>query len=75
MLKVAEALTKFKVKNAVRFAFWSAEEYGLLGSKAYLRSINGTNGGSSAEVKKIRAYLNFDMIASPSKQTPSHQQP
>ncbi|KAH7116254.1 leupeptin-inactivating enzyme 1 precursor [Dendryphion nanum] len=62
---VAKALTKFQVKNAVRFAFWSAEEFGLLGSKHYLRTINGTISGSAAEVSKVRAYLNFDMIASP----------
>ncbi|AEO62109.1 peptidase [Thermothelomyces thermophilus ATCC 42464] len=61
MLTVAKALTKFRVKNAVRFAFWSAEEYGLLGSYAYIKSINS----SAAELSKIRAYLNFDMIASP----------
>ncbi|KAF4448617.1 hypothetical protein F53441_7993 [Fusarium austroafricanum] len=61
ILNVAKALTKYRVKNAVRFGFWSAEEFGLLGSYAYMKSING----SDAEVAKIRAYLNFDMIASP----------
>jgi Zn-dependent M28 family amino/carboxypeptidase len=65
VLKVAEALTKFKVKNAVRFGFWSAEEFGKLGSFAYIKALNGTLGGNSSEVSKIRAYLNFDMIASP----------
>ncbi|KAF2709005.1 Zn-dependent exopeptidase [Pleomassaria siparia CBS 279.74] len=65
VLKVAEALTKFKVNNAVRFGFWSAEEFGLLGSYAYIRTLNGTLGGNSSEVHRIRAYLNFDMIASP----------
>ncbi|KAF5019403.1 hypothetical protein F66182_8603 [Fusarium sp. NRRL 66182] len=61
ILNVAKALTKYRVKNAVRFGFWSAEEFGLLGSYHYMRSING----SEAELSKIRAYLNFDMIASP----------
>ncbi|RSL65779.1 hypothetical protein CEP51_012926 [Fusarium floridanum] len=61
VLKVAEALAKFRVKNAVRFGFWSAEEFGLLGSYHYIKSING----SETELNKIRAYLNFDMIASP----------
>jgi Zn-dependent M28 family amino/carboxypeptidase len=61
VLNVAVALSKFSVKNAVRFCFWSAEEYGKLGSFAYMKKINQ----SSAEVTKIRAYLNFDMIASP----------
>ena len=60
-LGVAVALSKFSVKNAVRFCFWSAEEFGKLGSFAYLKSINQT----ASEVAKIRAYLNFDMIASP----------
>jgi Zn-dependent M28 family amino/carboxypeptidase len=61
ILTVAKALTKFSVKNAVRFAFWGAEEFGLLGSYHYMRSINS----SETEMAKIRAYLNFDMIASP----------
>lgn len=61
VLRVAEALTHYKVKNAVRFAFWSAEEFGLLGSYYYINSING----SETDLAKIRAYLNFDMIASP----------
>lgn len=61
ILEVAKALTKFKVKNAVRFFFWSAEEFGLLGSTYYVNQLNET----SSELAKIRAYLNFDMIASP----------
>lgn len=65
VLRVAEALSKFKIKNAVRFAFWSAEEFGLLGSYHYMKTINGTISGSDKEVAKVRAYLNFDMIASP----------
>lgn len=47
--------------NAVRFGFWSAEEFGLLGSNAYLESLNQ----SSTDLAKMKAYLNFDMIASP----------
>jgi len=62
ILAVAKALTKFRVNNAVRFAFWSAEEFGLLGSYAYIKTINGTDGGSAAELAKVRAYLNFDMV-------------
>ncbi|CAI6332059.1 unnamed protein product [Periconia digitata] len=65
-LIVALALAKFKVKNAVRFGFWSAEEFGKLGSNYYLKTLNGTIGeGSAEEAHKVRAYLNFDMIASP----------
>ncbi|KAK8103606.1 Zn-dependent exopeptidase [Apiospora kogelbergensis] len=58
---VAKALAGFRVKNAVRFAFWGAEEYGKLGSFYYVKQLNKTE----AEIAKIRAYLNFDMIASP----------
>jgi Zn-dependent M28 family amino/carboxypeptidase len=72
-LIVAKALAKFKVKNAVRFGFWGAEEFGKLGSYYYMKVLNGTlpndgsipAGGSPAEAHKVRAYLNMDMIASP----------
>lgn len=57
-MKVAEALTKFEVNNAVRFAFWGAEEFGKLGSYYYVKQLNS----SDEEVAKIRAYLNFDMV-------------
>ena len=43
----------------MRFCFWSAEEFGLLGSEHYVTNLN------ASEVEKIRLYLNFDMIASP----------
>ncbi|KAL4785039.1 hypothetical protein BJX76DRAFT_195828 [Aspergillus varians] len=58
-LVIARALTKFTTKHAVRFFFWTAEEFGLLGSDYYVSSL------SPAELAKIRLYLNFDMIASP----------
>ncbi|TDZ19770.1 putative leucine aminopeptidase 2 [Colletotrichum orbiculare MAFF 240422] len=61
VLIVAKALTNFNIKNAVRLGFWGAEEYGKLGSYFYVKSLNS----SEEEVSKIRAYLNFDMIASP----------
>ncbi len=57
-LAVAVALSKFKVKNAVRFGFWGAEEFGKLGSYYYVKSLNS----SDAALKKMRAYLNFDMV-------------
>ena len=65
VLVVAEALAKYKVKNAVRLGFWGAEEFGKLGSFHYLKTLNGSISGGPEEVAKIRAYLNFDMIASP----------
>ena len=58
-MTVAKALAKFNVKNAVRFAWWSAEEFGLLGSEHYVQEL------TPEEDKKIRLYVNFDMIASP----------
>ncbi|KAK3680419.1 hypothetical protein B0T22DRAFT_485972, partial [Podospora appendiculata] len=61
ILEVAKALSKFDVKNAVRFVWFSAEEYGLAGSAAYVSALNSTE----TEMAKMRAYLNFDMIASP----------
>lgn len=61
ILHVAIALSNFTVTNAVRFLFWSAEEFGLLGSNYYVSQLNQT----ASEIAKIRAYLNFDMIASP----------
>lgn len=59
MLAVAKALTNFKVKNAVRFCWWTAEEQGSLGSRYYVSGLGAT------EVDKIVMYLNFDMIADP----------
>ncbi|CAI4214017.1 unnamed protein product [Parascedosporium putredinis] len=61
VLNVAVALANFRINNAVRFAFWGAEEYGKLGSYHYVKQLNT----SATELAKIRAYLNFDMIASP----------
>ena len=47
------------VKNAVRFSFWGAEEPGLLGSQAYVDSLD------FEQQLDIAMYLNFDMIGSP----------
>ncbi|MFF0516946.1 M28 family peptidase [Streptomyces sp. NPDC004250] len=44
--------------NRVRFAWWTDEEQGLNGSDFYVRSL------SSTERAKIKAYYNFDMVAS-----------
>jgi Zn-dependent M28 family amino/carboxypeptidase len=45
--------------NAVRFAFWGAEEVGIIGSKKYVASL------SREQLKDIALYLNFDMLGSP----------
>jgi len=59
LLEVAEQMAKVKPRNKVRFAWWGAEEAGLVGSIAYV------NGLSQAERDKIALYLNFDMVGSP----------
>ncbi|MGP3999117.1 M28 family metallopeptidase [Streptomyces sp. 8N706] len=43
----------------LRFAWWGAEELGLIGSKYYVNNL------PPAERSKISGYLNFDMIGSP----------
>ncbi|KAJ3134389.1 hypothetical protein HK100_003598 [Physocladia obscura] len=50
------------VVNKVRFAFWSAEELGLIGSNHYVDDLAENN---PSELKKIALNLNNDMIASP----------
>ena len=61
ILEVATQLAGHSTQNAVRFCWWSGEEFGLLGSTHYVESLNDT----TSELDKIRLYLNFDMIASP----------
>jgi len=46
-------------RNAIRFAWWGAEEAGLIGSQFYVDSL------TKSEAKDIELYLNFDMIGSP----------
>ncbi|MEW2137666.1 M28 family metallopeptidase [Streptomyces sp. NPDC005409] len=61
ILQVAQRLasSQSKIKNKVKFAWWSAEEFGLLGSEAYVAGL------TDEQKKQIKLYLNFDMIASP----------
>jgi Zn-dependent M28 family amino/carboxypeptidase len=44
--------------NTVRFAFWGAEEFGLLGAEHYVAGL------TKAEQKEIALNLNFDMVGS-----------
>ncbi len=56
------ALMMAKVKplwNTLRFAWWGAEESGLIGSTAYVNDL------SQAERDRIALYLNYDMVGSP----------
>jgi Zn-dependent M28 family amino/carboxypeptidase len=48
-----------KVDNAVRFAWWGAEELGLIGSEEWVRSL------TFEQQLDIALYLNFDMVGSP----------
>ena len=59
LLEAAEQLANIKPRNTMRFAWWGAEEDGLLGSTAYV------DGLSQAEKDRIALYLNFDMVGSP----------
>jgi aminopeptidase S len=47
------------VQNTVRFAFFDDEESGAVGSTGYVEGL------SAADRKKIKLYLNVDMVASP----------
>jgi Zn-dependent M28 family amino/carboxypeptidase len=57
ILELANALEKFSVKKKIRFAWWGAEENGLLGSKYYTQHL------TPAEAYNILTYLNFDMVS------------
>jgi Zn-dependent M28 family amino/carboxypeptidase len=61
ILEIAEEMAELGIQNRqkLRFAFWGAEESGLLGSEFYVNSL------SDAEVGSIYATLNFDMVGSP----------
>lgn len=60
LLQVAKKISRLgiKTKNKLRFAWWGAEESGLLGAYEYVEGL------SEAEVGRINSYLNFDMIGS-----------
>jgi Zn-dependent M28 family amino/carboxypeptidase len=49
-------MAKVKPRNKVRFAWWGAEEVGLIGSTQYVNNL------SPGELGDIALYLNFDMI-------------
>ena len=51
-----------ELNNQVRFAWWGAEEVGLLGSYHYVDDLSLNN---EAELAQIATYLNFDMVGSP----------
>jgi hypothetical protein len=63
ILEIAEEMAELKsfkkMQRKVRFAFWGAEENGLLGSEYYVDNL------SDAWLNNIYANLNFDMLGSP----------
>ncbi len=59
LLEVALKMAKLKPQNTLRFAWWGAEEHGLIGSTAYV------NGLSQQELDRIALYMNYDMVGSP----------
>lgn len=61
VLETALAVSRagYQPTKHLRFAWWGAEELGLVGSRYYVSNL------SSANRAKISGYLNFDMIGSP----------
>jgi Zn-dependent M28 family amino/carboxypeptidase len=60
-LEIALQMARLNVKpvNQVRFAWWGAEEAGLIGSQFYVDSL------TARQVKNTAVNLNFDMVGSP----------
>ena len=59
-LEIAEQMAMDRPpRNPVRFAFWGAEEAGLVGSTRYVAALSDEEGA------KIGLNLNFDMLGSP----------
>ena len=61
LLEVALTVAEQGLQPAkhLRFAWWGAEELGLVGSTHYVENL------PDAELAKIAGYVNFDMIGSP----------
>ncbi|MGW7269972.1 M28 family metallopeptidase [Streptomyces sp. NPDC054864] len=61
VLETALAVSRAQLQPTkhLRFAWWGAEELGLVGSKYYVNNLPST------ERSKVSGYLNFDMIGSP----------
>ncbi|MBT6179379.1 MAG: M20/M25/M40 family metallo-hydrolase [Deltaproteobacteria bacterium] len=53
------ATNAIELNHGVRFAFWSGEELGLLGSTHYVQEL------TNEDASHILGYLNLDMIGSP----------
>lgn len=55
LLELARAVRRLAPTLAVRFAFWGAEEFGLIGSRGYVQRL---------DQDEVIGYLNFDMLGS-----------
>lgn len=64
LLEIAERMAERtkSPRNRVRFAWWGAEEVGILGSQHYVDHLAEHR---PKALRRIALYLNFDMIASP----------
>ncbi|MFE6090925.1 M28 family metallopeptidase [Streptomyces massasporeus] len=56
---LAVSRAQYKPTKHLRFAWWGAEELGLVGSRYYVNRL------ATGDRSRISAYLNFDMIGSP----------
>lgn len=59
LLEVALNMAKVRSPNQLRFAWWGAEESGLVGSWHYVESL------SEDDLADIALYMNYDMVGSP----------
>ncbi|MFD5627708.1 MULTISPECIES: M28 family metallopeptidase [unclassified Streptomyces] len=56
---LAVSRAQYQPTKHLRFAWWGAEELGMVGSRYYVSRL------STADRSRISGYLNFDMIGSP----------
>ncbi|MGY1848803.1 MULTISPECIES: M28 family metallopeptidase [unclassified Blastococcus] len=59
LLETALSMARMKPHNTLRFAWWAAEEQGLVGSTSYVEKL------PQSELDRIALYMNYDMVASP----------
>jgi Zn-dependent M28 family amino/carboxypeptidase len=58
LLETALMMANLDQENTLRFAWWAAEEQGLVGSHDYV------DGLSEEELDRIALYMNYDMVGS-----------
>jgi Peptidase family M28/PA domain len=59
LLETALLMANLNPENTLRFAWWAAEEQGLVGSADYVAGL------SEEELDRIALYMNYDMVGSP----------